>query len=230
MNIRGVLKKIRVENECTFRSIAHRLDFSSGRISDTEKGKIPISENILRAYIREFPQYESELLETYLKEKIPHDLKERVQIVLKDKENNLKKVEIKTKTIKTFIFDTGKNGKIELENSRKIKLLSEVGISKNSIVVEVKDKYMEPYFWDGDILLFESDNFIDWESLNKRLIAVEIKGYIYIRKLIFKNAVPYLATFNSEVYPEIKIDRSVKYLCQLSELLERKSLKGIEIK
>lgn len=66
-----LLKKIRIENNCTFEVLKKRLGFSRSQINDTEKGRMKISENLLDAYIKEFPEYKRELVLGYLKEKIP---------------------------------------------------------------------------------------------------------------------------------------------------------------
>lgn len=97
----------------------------------------------------------------------------------------------------------------------------------DSLLVEVTEEFMEPNFIDGDILLFEKEDFISWESMNRKLIFVKINDEILIRKLIFKNAIPYLVAFNNEVYPDIEVDKKVIFLGQLSELLKRKRIKNL---
>ena len=228
MTLRELLTKIRIEKGYTFRDLADKLDESAGRISDTEKGKISISENLLKAYMEEFPLYKSKLLKAYTEEKIPVDLKEQVEVVLKNKENKNKRGMLEAQKLKIYTYDSGKSGELFLNEYKEVNIMTEAKISDDDIVIEVKNKYIEPYFLEGDTLLFEFDDFTSWEALNKKLIAVRIKDKTYIRKLIFKNAVPYLVAFNSEVYPDIKIDNTAIYLCQLSELLERKNIKGIE--
>lgn len=223
MKLNEFLKKIREEQKFSFAEMGEKIGYTRGMINDIEKGRAPVSEKLLKSYIRLFPSYEKILLKMYLEEKIPSGMEEKIKI-----ESEIKDIIklSKGQKIKIYNYDSSGNGWVNLEVYKEVTFMLNHKISKDSFLIEIMEKFMEPYFVDGDILLFEREPFTNWEVLNRKLIFVELNGDIIVRKVIFKNAIPYLVAFNNEVYPDIEVNDKIIFLGQSSELLERKSIKN----
>ena len=105
----------------------------------------------------------------------------------------------------------------------------EADVKKGSLIVKIVGKGLEPYFLEGDKLLFEAEELVDWRLLNKRLVAFRYKGNYMVRKLKFINKIPHLIALDSEVYDDIVIeenDKNIHYIGELTSQLER-NLKDI---
>ena len=224
MKLSQFLKNLRTGKGYSYADIADKLGFTRATISNIEKDRSPISENLLKAYIKLFPEQKKDLLKFYLEEKIPEGLEEKIEI-----ESRNKKIEQlpKDQKMKIYHYDSSGYGRVNFSKYKEVTFMLSHKLPDDSLLVEVIEEFMEPNFIDGDILLFEKEDFISWESMNRKLIFVKINDEILIRKLIFKNAIPYLVAFNNEVYPDIEVDKKVIFLGQLSELLKRKRIKNL---
>ena len=82
---------------------------------------------------------------------------------------------------------------------------------------------MDVLFLDKDIVVIMRDTFKDWQELDSKLVMVKINENIYLRKVFFENAIPFLRSFNSRLFPDIAINdlTSVKYIGQLKIQLYR---------
>lgn len=224
MKLNEFLKKIREEQDYSFGEIAEKLGYTRGMINDIEKGRAPVSEKLLRSYIKLFPRYEKMLLKVYLEEKIPFGMEEKIKI---EAETEKRLQLAKEQKIKIYNYDSSGDGRVNLSEYKEVTFMLSHKIPEDSLLVEVTDELMRPNFIDGDILLFEKEEFINWENLNRKLVFVKINGEVIIRKLIFKSATPYLVAFNDEVYPDVEVNEKIIFLGQLSELLKRKKIKNI---
>lgn len=224
MMLNEFLKNLRIGKDYSYADIADKLGFARATINNVEKGRAPISENLLKAYIKLFPEHKNELLKFYLEEKIPEDVEEKIKI---ESESKIIEQLPKGQNIKIYNYDSSGYGRVNLEEYKVVAFMLDQKIAEGSLLIEVTEKFMEPYFIEGDILLFERETFVNWQNFNRKLIFVEFEKTILIRKLIFKNTIPYLVAFNDEVYPDMEVNEKIFFLGQLSELLKRKKIKDI---
>ena len=144
---------------------------------------------------------------------------------------NFKNTEFKDVTNKTKIFkhkvykfDTNSEGIIDIHQYREEQFMLEADIKKGSLIIEVFGKGLEPFFYEGDRLLFESENFQNWTKINKKLIAFKFGKDYMIRKVKFDKKKPYLLAIDTDVYEDIDVlehEKSLQYIGQLSRLLDR---------
>ena len=136
---------------------------------------------------------------------------------------------IKVYKHKVYNLDTKSDGRIDMSKYQEEVFMLEADVKKGSLIVKIVGKGLEPYFLEGDKLLFEAEELVDWRLLNKRLVAFRYKGNYMVRKLKFINKIPHLIALDSEVYDDIVIeenDKNIHYIGELTSQLER-NLKDI---
>ena len=74
MKISELMKKIREDHGFSFTEMGKRLNFSRGMIDAIEKERSPVSQKILEAYIKNFPTYENNLIESYVNQYLPEEM------------------------------------------------------------------------------------------------------------------------------------------------------------
>ncbi|MCP1226638.1 XRE family transcriptional regulator [Sebaldella sp. S0638] len=212
--INEYVKEIRVNEGYTLQELADKLDVSKNFVHMIEKEERNVTEKFLKKLVNALPKYREKLLNIYYKDKIPSDFWG----------NNIKRMRLQV-----YDYDTSLDGRVCLTNSKEVVFVSDKQFPEKSIFINVSGEKAEPFFYSGDLLVFYPEKFQNWESLNRCLVAVKMKGEIVIRKLIFKEAVPFLVAFNNEVYPDIDIkNEKIEYLGQLSEFLERSNARGMK--
>ena len=149
MELRDLLKKIRNDNGLSFRELAKRVGYTGGYLNDVEKGK-SVSKNLLEQYIKAFPFYEQDLLVAYANEKMPTN----------DKYETKKNMH--SHKIKIYDFTSSGNGRVDLSVYREVEymLLNDtyIQILNDGYAFKIKDKNMEPFFLEGDAILFLKKN------------------------------------------------------------------------
>ena len=176
MKISELIKKIRIEHNFSFTDMGNRLGFSRGMIDAIEKERSPVSQKILEAYIRNFPIYKDKLLDSYLEQYLPKDLKESIV-----RENfELSNESVKKMKVTIYDFNTSGDGRVETDKSEEVEIMVtfETGkdIIKNGFLIKVLGKEAEPYFFENDKLVFMKEKFINWIDYDRKIILVEING------------------------------------------------------
>ena len=211
--INEYVREIRMKEGYTLQELADKLDVSKNFVHMIEKEERNVTEKFLKKLVDALPKYREKLLSIYYKDKIPSDFWG----------NNVKRMRLKV-----YDYDTSLDGRVCLTNSKEVVFMTDKQFPENSIFINISGDKAEPFFYAGDLVVFYPENFINWESLNRRLVVVRIKDEIVIRKLIFKEAIPFLVAFNNEVYSDINIkNEEIEYLGQLSEFLERNNAYGM---
>jgi transcriptional regulator with XRE-family HTH domain len=218
--VKDIMKRIMVENDYSFENLGEKIGFTRGFLNNVDKGNVAVSKRLLEALINNFPAYKTELLESYAKEQIPEHLRKDIKISGFEKVNN----KFKEQKLRVYEYDTSKDGRVDLEKYKEMMFLLEREIENESIIVEVKDRFMEPLFFEGDVLLFEPENFISWKLLNKKLVAVKYEDDFLIRKLKYRDKKPFLIPFEIDVEEDIDIlmnEEKITYFGQLTDQLKR---------
>ena len=195
--------------------MADKTGYSRSYISEVEKGK-SASKKLIEKYIKIFPANKNDILIAYANEKVPDTVIERAE-----------RAEIKTRKIKIYNFLSSGNGCVDLSNYVEVEymLLNDtyIQILRNGYAFKVSGKYMEPFFLDGDTILFLKKELNTWEELDSKLLLLNLDNNIYIKKLFFEKGTPYLRTFNERIYPPEKLDnfKKIELIGMLQKRLEQ---------
>ncbi|MCP1226629.1 helix-turn-helix transcriptional regulator [Sebaldella sp. S0638] len=223
-----ILRDLRKKNDLTMKELGDRLKVGVSFINDMEKGRKKIPEYILERIISILGATTKDIQE--LKNNI---IEEDLPEVLKKENKNISFIDITDKIKvykhKVYTLDTNSDGRIDMSKYQEEVFMLEADVKKGSLIVKIVGKGLEPYFLEGDKLLFEAEELVDWRLLNKRLVAFRYKGNYMVRKLKFINKIPHLIALDSEVYDDIVIeenDKNIHYIGELTSQLER-NLKDI---
>lgn len=148
----------------------------------------------------------------------------------KENENyDIKKVE--EITIKIYEYDSNKAGRVDLNKFTEEALMLDSDIRneiKKGIVIRIKGNYMQPYFYEGDTLLIEKEEFGSWQELDRKIVLYEFEGETYVRKVLFEKAKGYLEAFNNRLYGDIEINDKIKYIGRVRKQINIRNLDDIE--
>lgn len=214
-----VLRDLRKKNNLTMEELAKIVGKSTSFVNEMEKDRRPIPREILEEVIEKLSPTKKdieELRENIIEKNLPKVLKNTNLKIITD--------ELKTFKYKVYPFDTSSGGMIDIKKYREEHFMAEKKINVKSLIVEVIGKELEPLCYNGDKVLFEFEEFKDWTSLNKKLIAFKYKGDYMIRKVKFYQKKPYLLALESDVYEDIDVlehAKDIEYIGQLSRLLDR---------
>ena len=220
MDLKELIKKIRIEKDYSVYDMADKLGYSHGLINQLELGNKNVTEKFLNKMIEVFPLYESQLKEQYYMEKIK-DLPEEILKKLKIGDVKANSTDMKDYRFATYNFQTDGNGEINFSDYKETvhTLKHEIGktIENSGIVIRITGDYLIPSFFNDDIVVFLKASFENWQKLDNKIIMVEIEKKSYIKKVIFENGEPYLHTFNERLYPKEKISeiKNIKYVRKL---------------
>ena len=87
---------------------------------------------------------------------------------------------------------------------------------------------MQPYFYEGDTLLIEKEEFESWQELDRKIVLYEFEGETYVRKVLFEGGKGHLVAFNSRVYGNIEMNNEIKYIGRVRKQINIRNLDGIE--
>ena len=214
-----ILRDLRKKNRLTMEELGKKLGTGPAFINNMEKGTKPIPESMLEKMILILGADEkdiAELRKNIIEGNLPKALKKTV----------FKNITDKTKIFKhkVYKFDTDSEGIIDIHQYREEQFMLDADIKESSLIIEVMGKGLEPFFYEGDRLLFESENFQNWTKINKKLIAFKFGEKYMIRKVKFDKKKPYLLAIDAEVYEDIDVsehEKELLYIGQLSRLLDR---------
>ncbi|MDR2878785.1 MAG: helix-turn-helix domain-containing protein [Fusobacteriales bacterium] len=218
-----ILRDLRKKNNFTMGDLGKRIKKSTSFINEMEKNRRPIPDEILEEIIKilnpskkDIQELRENIIEKSLPEILRKDFKNESFQNITNKEKSFKH--------KVYIFDTSKNGVIDITNYKEEFFMLEANIKTGSLIVKITGKELEPLFYTGDKLLFEFEKFENWTILNKKLVAFKYKEDYMIRKIKFYNKKPYFVALEDEVYDDIDIlehEIEIEYVGQLNRLLER---------
>ena len=148
------------------------------------------------------------------------------------KENSNYSIKEKEKIlVKIYTYDSSKAGRIDLENFTEEALMVEDEISNSvneGIIIKIKGNFMQPHFYEGDVLLIEKEKFENWQELDRKIVLYEFDGETYIRKVLFENAKGYLIAFNNRLYENIEINEKITYIGRVRKQINIRDLDNIE--
>lgn len=148
------------------------------------------------------------------------------------KENSNYSIKEKEKIlVKIHTYDSSKAGRIDLENFTEEALMVEDEISNSvneGIIIKIKGNFMQPHFYEGDVLLIEKEKFENWQELDRKIVLYEFDGETYIRKVLFENAKGYLIAFNNRLYENIEINEKITYIGRVRKQINIRDLDNIE--
>ena len=214
MNINDLIKEIREKEGYSLQEMSEKVGFSKNFMHMVEKKDRNVSEKLLNKMVEKFPLYQKKLLLTYYNEKLPKNLIDKIA------SGEAKIVDHKEFQYDMYLFDTSSEGELNLENIMQVEFTFEINygesIKNECIIVKIKGENMKPYFFEGDIIAFMKSEFKNWQSLDNKIVLVEIEGILYIKKLIFDSGEAYLHTFNERVYPPVKLSsiENIKYIAR----------------
>ena len=99
---------------------------------------------------------------------------------------------------------------------------------EDGMVIKVKGNYMQPYFYEGDMLLIETEKFESWQELDKKIVLYRLDEEIYIRKVLFEKGKGYLVAFNINHYENVEIKENIEYIGKLRKQINIRDLDDIE--
>ena len=124
MEMKELVKKIRLENNYSFSEMADKLGFSKGMVSAVESGRSPASQKFLEAMIKKFPLYKNNIIKSYTEQYLPEELKENILVG----DFEFAEKDIKTFTFAVDNFDTRGNGWVESENYEEVNILLSIDV------------------------------------------------------------------------------------------------------
>ncbi len=220
MKISELMKKIREDHGFSFTEMGKRLNFSRGMIDAIEKERSPVSQKILEAYIKNFPTYENNLIESYVNQYLPEEMHGK----LKAGDYEVQKIDQLYK-VKIYNFISENDGMINFNEFEEIEIPLNTEdkniILKNGYIFRVLGEYAQPYFYQDDLIVFTKEKFNSWQILDRRLILVKINEKYYLKKVFFDNGEAYLHCFNERLYPKIKIDENIEFIAILYSQIKR---------
>ena len=84
MRFGEILKKIRLKNGDSLRGLGDKIDSNFSYIDKVEKGTAPISKNLFEKILKAYPLDKNKLIEAYCKEVLPDEVKETLNLKIKD--------------------------------------------------------------------------------------------------------------------------------------------------
>lgn len=217
MNFGETLKKIRLKNGDGLRKLAKKMEVAFSYIDRIEKGSSPISQSSLEKLIEVYPNEKEELMKSYILSTVP-------VFILENMEGKLKETEEKMSILKMKVYNFDTTGDGELQKKYQFKELiipvDKINIDKKrkKFCIENKGNAAKG-FYDEDIVMFE-ETTETFQALNKKIVAIEVEGKIYIRRVEIKEYIPYFMSLNG-LYPPIKYVEGMVCLGVAKKLLYR---------
>ncbi len=115
------------------------------------------------------------------------------------------------------------NGSLDIEPRKETFIIaSDEKIPKNSIVIGVVGDSMEPTLYEGDRILINTNDCVEWQLLNNKIVVVDINEERLVKVVRFNNFTLEFHSLN-QFYPPVIVKQGdeVKCLGVLVELLKR---------
>ncbi len=212
MDINDFMKDIRKKEGYSQQEMADKIGVSKNMIFMIEKKERNVTEELLNKIVKSFPKYETKILHIFYENKLA------AKLIDESGGNAVREVKYKEFEYKTYIFDTKSDGLIDRQKTiiYKEERDLETGniILNECIVLKVVNDAAQPFFFDGDIVAFLKAEFENWQSLDKKLVLVEIEKNLYVKKLIFEDGEPFLYSFDDRLHKKKKVNefKNIKYI------------------
>ena len=223
MNFGERLKEIRLQKDYSLYDVGEKVDVSHSYIDLIEKGKRKASKKVMDKLLKVFPEYEEELTDLYMAEKIPENYLKK----LHDLKNNVKVDKVTTKTIKLPVYGLASagNGVLVPDNigEREFLVKDNLHINSNCFVIIVHGDSMEPLFYDNDSVLVDPNDCTELRQLANKVIAIEVNGETLVKKLVINDDFEIELYSLNDFYPPIKILKEDEGRCigVVSRLMDR---------
>lgn len=230
------LREFRRERDLTGKEIGEKLGVSQAFVAKMESGIKNPSDELLESFFDSYrisDKSKLEIREMVALDKSP-ELIQKKYMNMKNKTKETDNYDIeegKKISIKVFEYDTSKTGRVNLDKFTEESFMLDSQISnelEDGMVIKVKGNYMQPYFYEGDILLIETEKFESWQELDKKIVLYKLEEEIYIRKVLFEKGKGYLVAFNNNHYENIEITKDIEYIGKLRKQINIRNLDDIE--
>ena len=230
------LREFRRERDLTGKEIGEKLGVSQAFVAKMESGIKNPSDELLESFFDSYrisDKSKLEIREMVALDKSP-ELIQKKYISMKNKTKETDNYDIeegKKISIKVFEYDTSKTGRVNLDKFTEESFMLDSQISnelEDGMVIKVKGNYMQPHFYEGDMLLIETEKFESWQELDKKIVLYRLEEEIYIRKVLFEKGKGYLVAFNINHYENIEIKENIEYIGKLRKQINIRNLDDIE--
>ncbi len=230
------LREFRRERDLTGKEIGEKLGVSKAFVAKMESGIKNPSDELLESFFDSYrisDKSKLEIREMVALDKSP-ELIQKKYISMKNKTKETDNYDIeegKKISIKVFEYDTSKTGRVNLDKFTEESFMLDSQISnelEDGMVIKVKGNYMQPHFYEGDMLLIETEKFESWQELDKKIVLYRLEEEIYIRKVLFEKGKGYLVAFNINHYENIEIKENIEYIGKLRKQINIRNLDDIE--
>ena len=209
-----VLRKIRVEEKDSYRSLSKKTGITHSYFDKIERGVSPINAKILEALIQVYPHHKTELVEAYCKTTIPKFVFDTIcdsKIIEKGS------VDIFKNEIKVFSVISNTDGVLLPEYGLR-EMSTTVNINEKDFCIEILGNEMGN-FCDGDVLLVETIEK-PWQLLNQKVVIIEKKGERFIKRVTIKNFKPCFESLNG-LYEPLEYNEDITLVGVVTKLLYR---------
>ncbi len=230
------LREFRRERDLTGKEIGEKLGVSQAFVAKMESGIKNPSDELLESFFDSYrisDKSKLEIREMVALDKSP-ELIQKKYMSMKNKTKETANYDIeegKKISIKVFDYDTSKTGRVNLDKFTEESFMLDSQISnelEDGMVIKVKGNYMQPYFYEGDMLLIETEKFESWQELDKKIVLYRLDEEIYIRKVLFEKGKGYLVAFNINHYENVEIKENIEYIGKLRKQINIRDLDDIE--
>lgn len=213
MSFGDVLRKIRIDENDSYRSLSKKTGITYSYFDKIERGVSPVNAKILEALIEVYPNKRKELVAAYCETKIPKFIYDTIR----DTVEPAGAIDFSKKEIKVFSVISNSDGSLLPEYELR-EMITTVDIKKNEFCIEVLGNEMGN-FKDGDVLLVEETDK-PWQLLNNKIVVIEVNSKRYIKRVVIKNYKPTFETLN-DLYEPLESDDGTRLVGVVTKLLYR---------
>lgn len=200
MNFGILLKKIRLKNGDSLRSLAEKIGLHFTFIDKVEKGTAPASKTFIEKIINVYPEEKVNLTKEYLKEILPQTLQTEDPLKIVNNENIL--------NLPVYGKVSAGRGYMNFDVPSHFMPIAKGNFSKRSFFVEINGDSMSPTLENGEFALVDPENT---EYIKNKIYVVTYNDENYIKRIEFKEklGIISLKSDNPE-YDDIDISRDMQ--------------------